>query len=102
MAKKKERTLTMRLDGLLDERISSKARARGVSRADIVRDALEREFLHAERVRTMTAYERLKPYIGVIDSSKSPGGPFTSEDATGQYQKGIDEKYRRRRAQRPR
>lgn len=102
MAKKKGKALTLRLDGLLEERVSDMARFKGVSRSELVRDALERTLKEDERLSKLTVYERLKPWIGIIDSSKHPDGPFTSDNASEQAGEIIRQKWEKRRAKRPR
>lgn len=102
MAKKKGRALTLRLDGLLEERVSDMARLKGVSRSELVRDALERTLKEDERLSKLTVYERLKPWIGIIDSSKHPDGPFDAADHKKDFGRYVEEKWRRRNAKRPR
>lgn len=98
MAKRKGKVLTMRLDGLLEERVAAMARKKGVSRSQVVRDALEREFLRDEKRKTMSAYDRLKPWIGIYDSSGHPDGPFDAANAKQEFAAYVEEKWRRRNA----
>ncbi len=102
MAKKKRKVLTLRLDGVLDERVAEMARHKGMSRSDLVRDSLERTLKDDERLTKLTVYERLKPWIGMFDSSKHPDGPFTSENASEQVREIIWQKWQKRNEKRTR
>ena len=94
--------MTLRLDGLLDERVSELARERGITRSEVVRDALERVVLKEKRGKALTAYDRMKPWIGSVDSSKYVKGPVTSDDASAQARAIIVEKWEKRGAKRTR
>lgn len=102
MTKRKGRTITMRLEESLAARVANVARLRGSSVSDVVRDSLNETLDHQERLYTMTVYERLKPWIGIYDSSKHPGAPFTSDDASKQARATAVKKWERRNARRPR
>lgn len=96
--------LSLRLDGLLDERLSKAAKSRGMSRSELVRDALERTLSEDDELK-LTAYERLKPWIGIFDSSKHPEGPLDARDASKQAEQIVWEKWqeqKKRREKRPR
>ena len=94
--------LTLRLDGLLDERVTSLARSRGVTRSEVVRDALERQLRGEKREKELTAYDRMKPWIGIYDSSKRPDGPFDASKSKEGFAAYVEEKHRRRGARRAR
>lgn len=94
--------MTLRLDGLLDERVSELARERGITRSEVVRDALERVVLKQKRGKALTAYDRMKPWIGCVDSSKHPDAPFDAANHKQEFAAYMDEKMRRRDAKRPR
>ena len=102
MAKKKGKAITLRLDGLLEERVSAVARKRGVTRSQVVRDALEKELGREKQGKELSAYDRLKPWIGCIDSSNMPGAPFTSDNASEQARELIVQKWEKRGVKRTR
>lgn len=102
MGKKKERMITLRLDEVLEARLSKVARLAGMSVSDVVRESLEETLGRKEELYSLTVYERLKPWIGIYDSSKHPGAPFTSDDASKQARKIIVKKWEKRNARRPR
>lgn len=101
MAKSKAKVLTMRMDESLDKKITEMAKLRGMSRSELVRDSLERT-LKEDEIYKVTVYERLKPWIGIFDSSKHPDGPFDAKDASKQFGDMVWEKWQRRSAKRPR
>lgn len=100
MAKRKGKMLTMRVSDALAARIEKLARIQRVPVSHVVRETLERAIEREERVYTMTIYERLKPWIGSLDSSKTAKGPVTSADASGQARRMVLEKWRRRGSKR--
>jgi predicted DNA-binding protein len=88
---------SIRLDPDTEARIRQLAAATGRSKATVLREAVTRYAADWEREEAApaTALDRLRPYIGVVDS----GG--------AQYSRNTHEKYRdalvqERRAQRPR
>lgn len=91
----------MRVSDALAARIEKLAGLRGVPVSHVVRESLERAIEREERLYTMTIYERLKPWIGSVDSGKTAKGPVTSEDASGQVRRMVLEKWRKRAAKRP-
>lgn len=100
MAKEKGKMLTMRVSNVLAARLEKLAKLRGVPVSEVVRKSLEHTAEREERLHRLTIYERLKPWLGSVDSSKTSKGPVTSEDASGQVRKMVLEKWRRRGSKR--
>ena len=86
--------MTFRFDASLAKRIDGTARRLGLTRSDFVRRAVTRLLESARREETETAYDRLKPWIGIISS----GGRFDSRNAGDQMTDDLEKKYRARRA----
>lgn len=101
MAKKRDKIMTVRLDPLRQERLARLAKWRGVAPSEAMRLAIDDFFLQENVVHAKTAYDRLKPWIGSIDSSKHMKGPATSDDASAQARALILEKWDRKNAKRP-
>jgi hypothetical protein len=102
MAKKKEKTVTVRLDSLRQERLEQVAAWRKVPPSEALRLAIDNIYIEENGLRAQTAYERLKPFIGCVDSGKYGKGPFSSENISEQVSEIIAEKWEKRRARRPR
>lgn len=102
MAKKNEKIMTVRLDANSQDMLAKLAKWEGLSLSDIVRNAILRTYLREERLRNTTAYERLKPFIGRVNSGLTMKGPVSADGASAQARKLIIEKWEKRNAKRPR
>ena len=93
MEKNTDVTVTFHFTADLERRIDDFARSRGLSRSDVVRDALERFLQEGERTQKSTLYEQLKPWIGIVDSR----GKYPAKDHKKHVASFIDEKHHARR-----
>lgn len=91
--------MSLRLDAETEAQIRRIAKSTGRSKSAVVRDAMaEYAAAHIKEMTRRTALERLRPYIGVIDS----GG---AQYSTNTHQKALAivlEKHRARRERRSR
>lgn len=94
--------MTLRVDPLRQERLERLMAWKGTTLSDIVRSAIDQEYFRQEYIRSTTHYQRLKPFIGSVDSGKHGKGPFSSDDISKQVGDIIVEKWEKRGAKRPR
>ena len=88
---------SIRLDSRSKSRIARLASLTGRTRADVVREAVERYEIETEdrtTSSTSNAAERLRPWIGVA----SGGDPRLSEQTGAGFRRLLQEKRRARRA----
>jgi len=83
---------TVRLDVTTETTLKRLAARRGQTRFEVIRDAINR--LAAEEAEQPSAYHRLRPFVGIVDS----GGQQLSTDS-GRKVRAVLEM---RRARRPR
>lgn len=65
---------TVRLDTDTEMQLARLARKRGQTKSDVIRDAIDH--LVSEEAAGDSAYERLRAYIGIVDSG---GGQLSTE-----------------------
>lgn len=91
---KKSVTILVRCEPALTRRVDALAKKRGVSRSDFVRAAVRAEVAREEAEAAMTAYDRLRPWIGRSGNAAA----FPARDAGRQFADYLEEKDRERRA----
>jgi len=84
---------TVRLDPTTGATLERLARRRGQSRSEVIRDALGRLVAEEEREDTTSALERLRPFVGIVDS----GGRQLSRESSRQFRELLEERNRPRR-----
>jgi predicted DNA-binding protein len=84
---------SLRLDPDTEARIRRLSAATGTSKSAVVREAVARYSAARESsdARTKSAYERLRPFIGIADS----GGKNLSTDTHAKYRESLRRKYDR-------
>jgi len=82
---------TVRLDTPTETTLKRLAERRGQTKSDVIRDAIARL---AEDEREASAYDRLRPFIGVADS----GGQQLSQDTGRKFREALEDKRRARRS----
>ena len=87
--------MSLRLDAETEAQILRLAKSTGRSKSAIVRDALaDYAAAHIKEVQHRSAFDRLRPYIGVFSS----GGANYSTDTHEKYRAALIEKHRGRRS----
>ena len=90
---------SLRLDPETEARIRELAETTGRSKAAVVRAAMaEYAAAHLKEVTHRTALDRLRPYIGIVDS----GGLQLSTNTHEKFRAILEEKQRKRRERRSR
>lgn len=80
----------VRLDTATEARLKQLTLRRGQTKSEVIRDAITRL---AEEEEGTSAYDRLRPFVGVADS----GGLQLSTDTGRRFRKLLEEKRRARR-----
>ncbi|HEV7515865.1 MAG TPA: ribbon-helix-helix protein, CopG family [Thermoanaerobaculia bacterium] len=83
---------TVRLDVPTEAALKRLAARRGQTKSEVIRDAITR--LAEEEGESLSAYHRLEPFIGVIDS----GGQQLSTETGRRFREILEEKRRARRS----
>jgi Arc/MetJ-type ribon-helix-helix transcriptional regulator len=83
---------TVRLDPSTRATLERLARRRGQSRSEVIRDAIGRLETEEEQEGTASALERLRPFVGVIDS----GGRQLSRESGRKFRELLEEHHRAR------
>lgn len=81
---------TVRLDPKTRAALERLAEARGQTKSDVIRDAIAR--LSDEGEATASAFDRLRPFVGVADS----GGRNLSQDTGRRFREILEAKRRAR------
>lgn len=89
-------TVLFRCESALMRRLDALAKRKGVSRSDFVRRAVAAQVEREEAEETMTAWERLKPWVGSVSSGGKP--TVSARDAGRQFADFLEEKDRERRS----
>lgn len=85
---------SLRLDSETEARIRRLAAKAGRSRSDVVREAVARFAADDPPAPAASAWDRVRPYAGVIRS----GGPGGSSGTHARYRALVRDKHRERRA----
>lgn len=83
---------TVRLDLRTETALKRLSVRRGQTKSEVIRDAIAR--LADEDQEQISAYDRLRPYIGIVDS----GGQQLSERTGQRFREALEERQRARRA----
>jgi Arc/MetJ-type ribon-helix-helix transcriptional regulator len=83
---------TVRLDLRTETALKRLSVRRGQTKSEVIRDAIAR--LADEEQQELSAYDRLRPYIGIADS----GGQQLSERTGKRFREVIEERQRARRS----
>lgn len=84
---------SVRLDPATRATLETLARRRGQTKSDVLRDAIS-ELAGQEAAGVETALDRLRPWVGIIDS----GDGRLSERTGERFRELVEEKHRARRA----
>jgi predicted DNA-binding protein len=60
--------LTVRIDPQLARRLDRAASLRGVTRSELVRNAVEKALAEAEGLRSLSFYDEVAEFVGCVDS----------------------------------
>jgi Arc/MetJ-type ribon-helix-helix transcriptional regulator len=82
---------TVRLDGTTEATLKHLAARRGQTKSEVIRDAINR--LAAEEAEQHSAYHRLPPFVGIVDS----GGRQLSADTGRKLREFLEAPQRGRR-----
>ncbi len=81
---------TVRLDTITEATLKRLAARRGQTKSDVIRDALAHL---AEEEQSLSAFQRLQPFVGVADS----GGKQLSRDTGRRFRELLEKRQRARR-----
>jgi predicted DNA-binding protein len=83
---------TVRLDLPTEAALKRLAMRRGQTKSDVIRDAIER--LAEDEGERLTAYYKLQPFLGIVDS----GGQQLSTETGRRFRELLEERRRARRS----
>lgn len=84
---------SVRLDSATRATLERLAQRRGQTRSEVLRDAIGRLAGDEEEEEALSAYERLRPFVGIADS----GGRQLSRESGRRFREALEEKRHARR-----
>jgi predicted DNA-binding protein len=79
---------TVRLDPTTRAALERLAKRRGQTRSEVIRDAIEHLVAEEEQEDTASALERLRPFVGMVDS----GGRQLSRESGRQFRELLEKR----------